>query len=151
MSGAVIDRRFPRVPLIGAAALIGFTLLAVASVRLTGPVSNLPSSRPVAVRDLRFEDRPDGAVAIYDARDNQPVEVLEGQNGFLRATMRGLAQVRRRAGGGAEAPFRLTAWRDGRITLDDPQTGRHVELAAFGSTNEAVFARLLPSLPGSAR
>ncbi len=145
MSGAAIDRHFPRAPLLGAGALIGFTLLAAATVRLTGPVSNEPSSTPVVERDLRFADRSDGAVLIYDARDNKPVEVLEGQNGFLRATMRGLAQVRKRGGESEQAPFRLTAWKDGRLTLDDPVTGRHVELAAFGSTNEAVFARLLPS------
>ena len=151
MTGAAMPRHFPRAPLIGAAALIGFTLLAAASVRLTGTASNEPASTPVAERDLRFEDRADGAVAIYDARDNKPVEILEGQNGFLRATMRGLAQVRRRAGAGDEAPFHLTAWQDGRVTLDDPVTGRHVELAAFGGTNEAVFARLLPSRAGAGR
>ncbi len=145
MSDATIRPHFPRAPLIGAAALIGFTLLAAATARLAGPVTNEPSSTPVVARDLRFEDRADGAVVIRDVRDNTPVEVLEGQNGFLRATMRGLAQVRKRGGESEQAPFRLTAWKDGRLTLDDPVTGRHVELAAFGSTNEAVFARLLPS------
>ncbi len=41
-------------------------------------------------------------------------------------------------------PFRLSAWSDGRLTLEDPATGRAVDLEAFGPTNEATFVRLLP-------
>ncbi len=36
---------------------------------------------------------------------------------------------------GAETPFRLTRWSDGRLSLDDPATDRHVDLEAFGPTN----------------
>jgi putative photosynthetic complex assembly protein len=45
---------------------------------------------------------------------------------------------------GPEMPFRLTLWHDGRLVLDDPATGRHVDLRAFGTTNRNAFARLLP-------
>ncbi len=40
-------------------------------------------------------------------------------------------------------PFRLIAWSDGRLTLDDLATKRHIELEAFGPTNERVFAEFL--------
>ena len=40
-------------------------------------------------------------------------------------------------------PFRLTHWSDGRLSLEDPSTGRRIELDAFGPTNTAVFARLM--------
>ena len=40
-------------------------------------------------------------------------------------------------------PFRLTRWSDGRLSLDDPATGRRIELDAFGPTNTAVFAHLM--------
>ena len=144
MSGITSDRRFPRIPLIGAGALVGFVLLAATAVRLTGTPTMQPASTAIAMRDLTFEDRPDGSIAIMDAGTAKAVAILTGTNGFLRATMRGLAQARKRDGDGPVTPFRLTAWADGRLTIDDPTDGRHVELAAFGVDNEAAFARLLP-------
>ncbi len=41
-------------------------------------------------------------------------------------------------------PFHLSAWRDGRLTLDDPATGRHVELEAFGA-DQRRRVRALPA------
>jgi hypothetical protein len=32
---------------------------------------------------------------------------------------------------------------DGRITLDDPVTGRSIDLESFGPTNAAVFAKIM--------
>ena len=58
-----------------------------------------------------------------------------------------MARARRLDGIGAAPPFRLTAWSDGRLTLDDASDGRHLELEAFGSLNVAVFARLLHLQP----
>jgi putative photosynthetic complex assembly protein len=37
----------------------------------------------------------------------------------------------------------LTRWADGRISLEDPETGRVIELDAFGPTNGEAFAQLL--------
>ena len=103
----------------------------------------------VAMRDLRFEDRADGAVLIYDAAATTPFEVVQGQAGFLRGTLRGLARARHSEGRDDRTPFHLAAWPDGRLTLDDPATGRRLDLEAFGPSNEAVFARLLPGLDRS--
>lgn len=153
MSDALHRRPFPRAPLLGAGALVVVTILSAAAGRLAGGGTVAPTATVLAVRDLRFEDRPDGSVAMLDARDGRQVDVAApGTNGFLRATLRGLVRERRRQGveAGPEAPFRVAAWADGRVTLDDPATGRHVELEAFGQTNEAAFARLLPA-PGGAR
>lgn len=140
---------FPRGPLLGMFALVGFALAAAIIGRMTGGEVLHPPSTPVAERDLRFADRADGAVVVYNARDDQPIDVLVGQNGFLRGTLRGLARARHAADIGPDAPFKLTAWADGRLTLDDPSTGRHVELVAFGPTNEEVFARLLTVKEGA--
>jgi putative photosynthetic complex assembly protein len=101
-------------------------------------------SAPVESRELRFEDRDDGAVAVYEAADGATVDVLApGTNGFVRGVMRGLARERKRQEIGQQPPFRLTRWADGRLTLDDTATGRRIELAAFGPTNTGAFARLL--------
>ena len=108
------------------------------------------SGQPVAMRDLRFEDRADGAVMIFDGASTTPFEVVEGEAGFLRGTLRGLARTRHSEGLDDRIPFHLAAWPDGRLTLDDPATGRRIDLEAFGRTNEAVFSHLLPGLGGRA-
>jgi len=88
-------------------------------------------------------------VVITDARDGSPVDVLIGENGFIRGTLRGLARTRRSEGIGSEDSFHLASWSDGRLTLDDPATGRHLELQAFGSLNTEVFGRLLTAHGGT--
>ena len=100
------------------------------------------------MRDLRFDDRADGGVVITEWPAGDVVAVLPpGTNGFVRGVMRGLARDRRAREIGSEPPFRLTHWSDGRLTLDDPSTGRRIDLDAFGPTNTAVFARLMGAGP----
>jgi putative photosynthetic complex assembly protein len=139
--------RFPRGALIGAGALIGLTLLAAGTARLqaiSAPAH--PVIEALETRDLRFKDQADGSVAIYQAPGDRLVANLApGTNGFMRALMRGLARERRMQGIGSEPPFRLISRRDGGLTLEDPATGRLVELRAFGPTNADAFARLLTS------
>ena len=135
--------RFPRPVLWGAGGLIGLSILLAAFGRFSGETDIPRGGVVVVARDLRFADQPNGDVAVFDAGNGRVVHVVTGQAGFLRGTMRGLASARRRAGSDDTVPFRLTAWRDGRLTLDDPENGRHVELEAFGPTNEAAFAVLL--------
>lgn len=139
------DRPFPRGAILGAAVMVGTSLLLAAVVRLTGAdISSAPPVMAVAVRDLRFVDRPNGAVAVYDVMQNAPIALLPpGTNGFLRATMRNFARERRSNGLGPGAPFRLTAGSDGRLVLADLATGRNIDLEAFGATNAAVFAGFL--------
>ncbi len=140
----------PRIPLIGAGALVVASLILVAFVRLVPAPAEAPASTVVA-RELYFDDRADGGITVRDARDPAYAQVLPaGQENFVRATMRGFARERRRAGIGQEVPFLLTARSDGRLTLEDPTNGRIVDLEAFGSTNAAGFARFLTA-PGQAR
>lgn len=95
-------------------------------------------------RELRFLDRQDGAVVILDHSGGETVAVLApGTNGFVRGVMRGMARERRMKNVGTTPPYRLSSWSDGRLTLDDPSTGRWVELVAFGPDNFQAFAKLL--------
>jgi putative photosynthetic complex assembly protein len=121
------------------------TIVAAGTARLTGiGTSHVPEGTPVESRDLRFADRTDGAVVISEADTGRIVDVASpGTNGFLRSTLRGLARDRKRQDLGAEAPFRLTRWADGRLSLQDEATGRRIDLGAFGPTNAAVFAHLM--------
>ena len=145
MSHPATHEHFPRSALIGAALLVGGTLAIAAVVRLSGmDIRSLPEAVPTLGRDLRFGDLPDGGVSVADADTGNLITVLApGSNGFVRATLRNLAQERRRSGIGSAAPFRLIASRDGRLILEDPTIGRQIELEAFGPTNAGAFARLL--------
>jgi putative photosynthetic complex assembly protein len=142
---------FPRNILIIASTVILLSIMTAAAGRMTGAADSTPTAAQISSRDLLFRDRPNGAVAVYDATDpSAPIDVLApATNGFLRATMRGLAQQRIRQDADREIPFRLTEWADGRLTLEDPTTGRRVEMEAFGITNEQVFANLLTAKAGS--
>lgn len=136
---------------IGAGALIGFTLLAVLighepRAGTTAAPAAQPGAVPVASVALHVEDGADGSVALRDAADDRLVAMIQpGQDGFIRGTLRGLAQARQREGLGRAAPFRLTRYDDGTLALDDEATGRRVALEAFGHTNALAFARLLPA------
>ena len=145
MSDPFRHQAFPRAPLLGAGALIALALVAAGLGRMAA-LSAPPGSTSAAIvaRDLRFEDRPDGGVVAIDVRTGRPAQVVEpGTGGFVRATLRTFARERRRQGVGPEAPFHLTARADGRLTLEDPATGRRVDLEAFGPTNAGAFARFL--------
>ncbi|WP_051630755.1 photosynthetic complex assembly protein PuhC [Afifella pfennigii] len=136
---------FPRGPLIAVGILVGAAILLAAVGQYTGfGKTDLPQSTAVEERQLIFVDQEDGGVGVYDADSDDLIAVMEpGTNGFLRATLRGLARERKLQGLGQDAPFRLTHWADGRLSLEDTATGRRLELHAFGPTNAQVFARLL--------
>jgi putative photosynthetic complex assembly protein len=137
----------PRAALVAMAALVCLALAAAALVRWSGVDIREPDAAAVAVRALRFEDLPDGSIAVIDARDGARVRTVAGEAGFLRGTLRGLARERKRAGFGPEPPFELIGRADGRLTLSDPTTGRLVDLESFGPDNAGVFARLLVPAP----
>jgi putative photosynthetic complex assembly protein len=140
---------FPRGALIGGAMMVGMSLALAAIVRLSGvDISSMPPARPAMVRMLQFVDAPDGAVLVLDAQSHRQVQSLPpGSNGFVRATMRNFARERRSNSIGSDLPFKLIASQDGRLVLEDPATGRHIDLEAFGQTNAGVFAGFLDTVP----
>ncbi len=137
--------QLPRAALIGAGTLVVGSLLLVGVARLTGYSPARPdASTVVESKDLRFEDRVDGAVLIYSSPQDRLVDTLPpGTNGLVRGVLRGLVRDRRADKIGAAPPFRLTRWADGRLSLDDPSTGRHIDLEVFGSVNARAFADIL--------
>lgn len=134
----------PRNMVLAAAVIVGGTLI-LAVLGHQAPVNPATTGeRPVATRDLRFADRDDGAVVVTDAASGATIEVLPpGSEGFVRGAMRGLVRQRKIAGLGADQPFRLSTWADGRITLADTANGNTMELHAFGRTNAEAFLKLL--------
>ena len=133
----------PRALLLGALALVMVTIMGSGFARVTDVgASRMTTSTAVATLYLRFDDLDDGGVAVRNAADGSLVYKVEpGAYGFIRATMRGLARERTRAGFGAAEPFKLTRWSDGTLSLLDETSGRRIDLDAFGPTNAQAFAQ----------
>ena len=144
----------PRGALALCLGIAGLALVGTTGARLIGmtPAASPAllraeqGARPLAWADLRFLDRADGAVVIEDVTAGRQAGLIApgSQSGFIRGVMRGLARDRRMRGVSEVPPFRLTQWSDGQLSLVDRATGRAIELSAFGGTNRAAFAALLP-------
>lgn len=145
MHSSAAPKRLRFNPGIALAAVMGIAVVAVALERWSVP-SAPAALQPEAVKQLRvlrFDDLPDGAVSVVDVGSGRSIARFEGEQGFLRGTLRAMARERRPLGIGADQPFELIAHADGRLTLRDPATGMRIALESFGSTNAGVFARLL--------
>ncbi len=124
--------------------LLMATALAVITLARQAPQHTITPAVDVAqARTLRFADQPDGSVAAIDVGSGQLIRRFEGEQGFLRGTLRALLRERRMRSIDATPPFELILHRDGRLTLHDPSTGTRIALESFGETNTRVFARLL--------
>jgi putative photosynthetic complex assembly protein len=146
MSAPVRADALPSGILIGAAVLVGFSLIAATTARLLHlHAATAVLVEPVRVMHLRFVDRSDGAVEVRDADHGGAIVhiVPAASNGFLRGVLRGLARARRNEHVGQEPPFTLTRWADGQLTIADPQTGQRLSLEVFGPANSRPFAQLL--------
>ncbi|MEY2736197.1 MAG: photosynthetic complex assembly protein PuhC [Burkholderiaceae bacterium] len=98
-------------------------------------------------RWLRFEDRPNGDVVAIDVRSGSETARYQGEQGFLRGTLRAVARERSRHGISPDRPLELVAHDHGRLSLIDPATGQRIALESFGASNLAVFAALLDDGP----
>jgi putative photosynthetic complex assembly protein len=131
----------PRPVLLGAGALVLVTLLVAGASRLAALTSDAPEPPSTLLRELRFADLPDGGVAVIDGRSGRQIEAVQGEQGFLRGVLRGLAHERLRHDVGAQPAFHLIAGADGRLKLADPVTGRRIDLESFGRDNALIFLR----------
>ncbi len=139
------NQAIPRGVLLGAAALLLLTLGLAFNARLSHaahPPPPLPP--PLASIDVRFEDRPDGAIAMLSAANGRELSLVPPRsNGFIRGVLRGMFRGRKLESIGHEGAFRLSREADGRLSLEDLTTARRIDLNAFGPTNTDAFAKLL--------
>jgi putative photosynthetic complex assembly protein len=134
----------PRGALIGAACLMAATVgSAILAHNTDIGAARLTLGNVAQARDLLFSDTENGSVRVTDAATGRVVDVLTpGSSGFVRVVLRGLAHYREVAGIGADLPFRLSRYTDGRTLLEDHSTGQSVTLRAFGNDNAQAFAVL---------
>jgi putative photosynthetic complex assembly protein len=145
MSEAVADRNIPRGAIVGAAALIAFALAMASVGRLTGlGAVHTDYTTAAQTTAFRFEDRADGGISVIAPESGAVIGVVPaGTDGFVRTVLRSLAFDRQRHNVGSGPSFIITRWSDGHATIDDPTTGRRVDLAAFGLANMQTFANLM--------
>jgi putative photosynthetic complex assembly protein len=127
-------------------------VLAAAMVAALGIVIMIPG-RPaptgvtLASRSFRIDQQASGVIAMRDARTGATIVVLQKDgDGFIRGVLHSIALRREKAHMSQETPLALVATDTGRLILSDPPTDTMIDLEAFGTANEAAFARLLPGL-----
>lgn len=129
-------------PLWLLAALVGSALLVIALARWGG-WTQVGHDAPVAwSRALHFQDHSSGAVLVLDAGTGQEIARFEGEQGFLRGSLRALIRERKRRDLGPEQPFVLQGHTDGRWSLRDPSTQTRIPLDSFGPSQLALFLPL---------
>jgi putative photosynthetic complex assembly protein len=133
------------------ATVVLLVLCAVLAARLTGFEPARPQLQGVVEsRTLGFRDMA-GAVEIYDWNSGEGIaQYAPGEGSFLRGVMRSLVRQRRGMAVSDGTPFELTRYRGDRLVISDPATGEDIDLIAFGPSNVALFAALLPSAAQSA-
>jgi putative photosynthetic complex assembly protein len=144
-TGTHHQQHIPRGILAGAGALVLFVLMAAALGSWSGMgMAYAPTGDVLREVNLRVSDRDDGSLSIVNADDGKTIHIVQaGEDGFIRATLRGLVRDRKRAGFGDDVPFKLAQWSDGALTVSDKTTNRRINLEAFGATNAGAFARFL--------
>ena len=125
--------------LLSAMALV---LVAVAWMQWSQKDTSQEALAPQWQRHLVFADSPDGDILVKDFPQGAVIARFEGEQGFMRGTLRAMARERRSRNLGSELPFELVAHGQGRLTLIDPSTQYRIDLESFGPTQMAKFAQL---------
>lgn len=138
-------QKIPRGVLVATAVMMLLSIGLAAGARRVYLASPPPQAAPAQESiDITFADRPDGSIAVHEASSGREVSLVPPRsNGFIRGVLRGMFRTRKLEAVARGERFHLAREADGRLTLTDPQTGRHIQLNSFGPTNAAVFHQLL--------
>ena len=138
-AGSPGHRRIAWPPVIAAA------MVAVVGVVIMTPGKPVPTGANIAERSFRIDQQAGGVIAMRDAHTGATIGVLQTDgDGFMRGVLHSIALRRVKARMSQETPLELIATAGGRLILSDPRTDTMIDLEAFGSANEAAFAKLLP-------
>jgi putative photosynthetic complex assembly protein len=137
--GAPGYRRIAWPPVLAAA------MVAIVTVIIMLPGKPVPTGANIAERSFRIDQQTNGVISMRDARTGAMIGVLKTDgDGFMRGVLHSIALRREKARLSQETPLELVATAGGRLILSDPPTDTMIDLEAFGSANEAAFAKLLP-------
>ncbi|OYW57739.1 MAG: photosynthetic complex assembly protein [Rhodobacterales bacterium 12-65-15] len=136
--GEMVPRLLLRAMLALALSALAITSFAV----LTGrePVAQPQAAEMVRERWLVLEGHDAQAVTVRTPDGKVLVDLPHG--GFVTVVQSGMATERKKYGVDPLRPVRLVEYANGRLAIEDPDTGWSIELYAFGSDNKAAFVRL---------
>ena len=129
-------------PLWLLALLVACSFLVIAAARWGGWTQVGHDAPVVWTRALHFQDHSSGAGLVIDASTSREVARFEGEQGFVRGSLRALIRERKRRELGAVQPFVLQEHSDGRLSLRDPTTDTRIPLDSFGPSQLALFQPL---------
>jgi putative photosynthetic complex assembly protein len=127
-------------------AMLALAMSALAITTFAVVTDRPPEAQPQAAEVLRdrwivLEGHDAKAVTVRDP-DGTVIEDL-AHGGFVTVIQNGLATERKKHGVDPLRPVRIVEYANGRLAVEDPDTGWSVELYAFGGENKAAFERLL--------
>jgi putative photosynthetic complex assembly protein len=130
-------------PVVVRWVVFGLAVLVVGifAARQSGFEARQPDAPVVWKKALHFEDGTHGEILVYDTAA-QKIATFEGEQGFLRGTLRALARERKKRSISSDAAFELSGHADGQMVLRDPTTGESIHLASFGPSNAQVYRQL---------
>ncbi|GBR75341.1 photosynthetic complex assembly protein PuhC [Acidiphilium acidophilum] len=133
----------PRWAVIAAGCLMLGTVALATISRLTTPAYTLPPAT-APIMALRFLQTPAQALIVQNAATGKQITTLApSADAFLRTTLRTMIEARLADGFSRTAPFLLIPAAHGVLMLDDPTTGEHIDLQAFGPSNSGQFKALM--------
>jgi putative photosynthetic complex assembly protein len=137
--GEMVPRALLRAMFALAMTALAITVFAVVSGR---PPEAQPQASPV-VRDRWIVLEGHGAKAVTVRESDGSVLLDMEHGGFVTVIQNGLQTERKKHDVDPLRPVRIVEYQNGRLAVEDPDTGWSVELYAFGSDNKAAFERLL--------
>jgi|GEM_PF-772303 len=141
----------PKPLLLAASAMVILTIALAAAWRYwLDPGDTDSGIRMIQTQAFRFVPLEDEGLDVRLMPEDTSLTVVHGNlSNFLQGIVRSLGRQRLVAQvDDMDAPFQLTYWADGRLTLEDPTTETTIALQAYGADNTAhVFALLRMAEP----
>jgi putative photosynthetic complex assembly protein len=131
-------------PLLRAMLVLVLATVAVVAFSVLTGRDHVGVPKPSAIvseREIVLQGHTAQAVTVMKTDGTVLIDLPHG--GFVTVIQSGLATERRKFGIDPLLPVRLVQYQNGRLTVEDDQTGWSAELYAFGADNKAAFERLL--------
>jgi putative photosynthetic complex assembly protein len=140
------SREKEMVPRVLLWAMFALAMSALALTTFAVVTDRPPEAEPQAaevIRDRWIVLEGHGAKAVTVRETDGAVLLDMAHGGFVTVVQNALQTERKKHDVDPLNPVRIVEYANGRLAVEDPDTGWSVELYAFGSDNKAAFERLL--------
>jgi putative photosynthetic complex assembly protein len=140
------SREKEMVPRVLLWAMFALAMSALALTTFAVVTDRPPEAEPQpaeVIRDRWIVLEGHGAKAVTVRETDGAVLLDMAHGGFVTVVQNALQTERKKHDVDPLNPVRIVEYANGRLAVEDPDTGWSVELYAFGSDNKAAFERLL--------